>query len=362
MSVQPLPFLVHKTLRVFANESEFVRLALPLPPSPWLASEAPGASRAAAAAARAALAAAALGPGSSASSVSGSTRTSVAGPYATLHGATASGQPLSTTGLAPAGLGQFVHCPETNVVLDSRDDVDALGHRVVRLRHRCDAFPTVSSFHLFLFNDPFCARLHEVWRVCVHSMLRCDVHATVGETVTSELLLRGDLTPRRVRLFSSDPAEIQFEFTGAFVLSAGAYNRVRFSFTPLVEGARTALIHVVDVDSKELVSAWRVTAVAAAPIVTKEYDLVAVVGEESHKRIEYVNQWEQEKTFTVRSSDPSLVWVKNPRLTLAPGAADNIRFFVRSAFGTGVRETLLFIDEENGRNEESIRLRISFVA
>ena len=53
--------------------------------------------------------------------------------------------------------------------------------RELHLRYRCGGFPSTAAFHVFLYNDPFCASLHACWRVVIHSLLRVDVNSVLGQ-------------------------------------------------------------------------------------------------------------------------------------------------------------------------------------
>ena len=47
---------------------------------------------------------------------------------------------------------------------------------------------------------------------------------------------------------------------------------------------------MVDVDTKELVAAWLVTASATSPVVSSTYDVDVTVGKSSHKKIVHLNK------------------------------------------------------------------------
>ncbi len=43
---------------------------------------------------------------------------------------------------------------------------------VGRVQTRVREWPHVGVFHVLLYNDAYCASLHEVWRIVVHSLLK----------------------------------------------------------------------------------------------------------------------------------------------------------------------------------------------
>lgn len=78
-------------------------------------------------------------------------------------------------------------------------------------------------------------------------------------------------------------------------------------FRPLSTGSKKIHLHLVDVDSMEIVGAWLATATAMPPVVTKSYDVDLPVGRACHKRIAYSNPWNATKLFRLHSSDSSVL-------------------------------------------------------
>lgn len=83
--------------------------------------------------------------------------------------------------------------------------------------------------------------------------------------------------------------------------------RVELRFRPLSTGSRKIHVHLVDVDSMEIVGAWLATATAMPPVVTKSYEVDLPLGRACHKRIAYSNPWNSTRLFRLASSDPKIV-------------------------------------------------------
>lgn len=90
-------------------------------------------------------------------------------------------------------------------------------------------------------------------------------------------------------------------------LSALLFSRVELRFRPLRTGSRKIHVHLVDVDSMEIIGAWLATATAMPPVVTKSYEVDLPLGRECHKRIAYSNPWNSTRLFRLASSDPSVL-------------------------------------------------------
>lgn len=85
-----------------------------------------------------------------------------------------------------------------------------------------------------------------------------------------------------------------------------ALHRVQVRFRPLSIGSQKIHLHLVDVDSMEIVGAWLATTTAMPPVVTKSYDVDLPVGRACHKRIAYSNPWSATRLFRLCSSDSAV--------------------------------------------------------
>ncbi len=69
-------------------------------------------------------------------------------------------------------------------------------------------------------------------------------------------------------------------------------------------------IHMVDVNTKEMVGAWLATVTALPPVVTKTYNIDIPVGDDgANKRITYTNTWGRGRLFRLRSSNSDITKV-----------------------------------------------------
>jgi hypothetical protein len=75
---------------------------------------------------------------------------------------------------------------------------------------------------------------------------------------------------------------------------------------------RRLQVNLVDVDSRELISAWVVVFSSTAPSVMRSYE-VDVGRQAIHKKIVYSNPWDVPRRFSLTSSDEA---VMRPRYSL----------------------------------------------
>ena len=86
---------------------------------------------------------------------------------------------------------------------------------------------------------------------------------------------------------SSHAGETAFSPSEPFQLVPSAYNKIEMVHRPLTVGTKQVQVHLVDLDTRELVAGWLVTTSSAAPIVSRTYDVDVTVGKSAHKKIAY---------------------------------------------------------------------------
>lgn len=75
------------------------------------------------------------------------------------------------------------------------------------------------------------------------------------------------------------------------------------SVQPKTVGFRRSLINLVDVDTKELLSAWLLSVQASAPAVMRTYDVEVGINRPVYKKILFKNPWDISRKFILVSSD-----------------------------------------------------------
>jgi len=274
--------------------------------------------------------------------------------------------PTRVLGRGPGFVGgaspKYIQCIETGgekkVLLETRDLAD--GSQEIYLKYsRLGAFPCTGEFYILVFHDRFRARLHEIWQVKVSSRLRKDIHSTLGQASSVDLALRGDRHARRVQAFASNATEADFSPTSMFELAPNLYNQVSLRWTPHgVPGTRSFHVHLVDVDTRQLVCAWLVNGVASPPQVTKEFDVEVAVGEAAHKKISFDNPWQRAQTYRLRSSDPSIMRPKTQRISIEPHGRAYIRLYVLALPRRGTSYVYLMVNDDSDQNDECFRIAV----
>jgi hypothetical protein len=70
---------------------------------------------------------------------------------------------------------------------------------------------------------------------------------------------------------------------------------------------RRALINLVDVDTRELVSSWLLNITANAPAVSRVYEVHVTAHKALYKKILFKNPWDVRRKFVLLSSDEDVM-------------------------------------------------------
>jgi len=256
---------------------------------------------------------------------------------------------------------KYVHCVEMNsnrVVVDWRGSAQPGSPQEVMIKYRCGKFPSLGEFYIIVYDDHFQGVVHECWHVVVQSRLRLDVHASVGQSTSSELVIQGDKFARRVQLYCSAAAETDFDPAAPFQLVPGAFNRAAVRFKMRSAGQHKVHIHMVDLDTKELVCAWLVNVTANLPVVTKVYDVQLPVDSVVSKKLSFMNQWDKNRRYNLLSSDEGLMRPRHESVDIAGGAVGYLRLHFHPIEEVGTHEVILFVNDEHDQNEEAFLLKL----
>jgi len=255
---------------------------------------------------------------------------------------------------------KYVHCVEmggNRVVVDWRGSSQPGSPQEVLIKYRCGKFPSMGEFYVIVYDDHFQGVVHECWHIVVQSRLRLDVHASVGQSTKSELVIQGDKFARRVNLYASSAAECDFDPNGPFQLVPGAFNRAAVRFKMRTAGQHKVHIHMVDLDTKELVCAWLVNVTSNLPVITKVYDVVLPCDCSVSKKLSFSNQWDKSRRYKLLSSDEGVMRPRQESVDIEARAVGYLRLFFHPIEEVGTHEVILFVNDEDDQNEEAFLLK-----
>ncbi len=171
--------------------------------------------------------------------------------------------------------------------------------------------------------------------------------------------LRGTQSSRLVRCYSSHENEMQLQPKDAFMLPANALQEINVGVRPAQTGGKFLFINVVDIEYHQLVRSWLVNVTSRSPVISKAFELTLPVGggKGCNKKISFTNPYPTPKLFYVRTNREDLVQFKENRLELGAGETTSIGMRYAPSMSPGTTEILVFINDEDDKNEETFCVR-----
>ena len=80
----------------------------------------------------------------------------------------------------------------------------------------------------------------------------------------------------------------------------------------------------------------------------------------SNKKIAYLNKWDRPRNFSLRTSEPSVVKAKDPRLQISARGKGFIRLWFAPVQHAGTQDMFIFVNDEEDQNEECLMLRVRY--
>ncbi|XP_076860027.1 nephrocystin-4 [Brachyhypopomus gauderio] len=222
--------------------------------------------------------------------------------------------------------------------------------------------PQIKKFFITVFMDPWLASPAQTWQVYVHYLQRLDVSCVCGTRSWHSLVLRGTQTIRKVQCFTSHPLELQVDPAEVFALPALAVQDVRLGVRLLRCGASFRYVTAVDADTRQLVAAWLLSATCRQPLVSRAFEIRVPVGggRGSTKKLGFTNPYSSRRHFLLCCDHPDLLQFKEERFQIEGGESYSIGLRFAPSQTAGTQEILIFINDEEDKNEETFCVRVVY--
>ena len=137
------------------------------------------------------------------------------------------------------------------------------------------------------------------------------------------------------------------------------FNGVVKSIHSLQVGTKFLFINVVDVEYHQLIRSWLVCVNSRVPVITRSFELHLPVGggKGSNKKLQYTNPYSLKRLFHLRTNRDDLMQFKESHLEVAGGATANIGLRFAPSMSAGVVEIMLFINDDDDKNEETFCIK-----
>ena len=270
-------------------------------------------------------------------------------------------QNLSGPPGGPGTVQFFVRCSDSNVIAEckptqSGDPVD------VFIKAALAASPQIKHFFVCIYSDPFLSHPVQVWQLYIHALQKVDVSCVEGQTSRFNLLLRGTQAARLVRSFSSNPREMQLFPSEQFLLASGAVHELSVAVRPMKEGTKQFHLNVVDVECHQLIRTWLICVTCQPPTISRAFELQLPVGggKGSNKKITYTNPYPHRREYHVLSSREDLIQFRENHFIVEGGETYTIGLKFIPIMKPGVAEILVFINDEDDKNEETFKITATY--
>ncbi|WAR15221.1 NPHP4-like protein, partial [Mya arenaria] len=269
--------------------------------------------------------------------------------------------PLEGLPGAPVGSGNavkaYARCSDPNIICDTKTTQPGEPQDVF-LKVPLGASPQIKRFFMAVYLDPFMARPVQIWQFYVHALQRVDVSAVEGQTSRFSLLLRHTGIQTGSVLLVTPRRDDSLTPRNSFMLAAGAVHELNVALRPMLEGTKFFYLNVVDVEFHQLVRTWLICVSSRAPMISRAFELVLPVGggKGCSKKITYTNPYPHKKTFVLHSNRDDLLQFKDGSLDIEGGGTVTIGLRFTPVTKAGQAEILVFINDEDDKNEETFKI------
>lgn len=155
------------------------------------------------------------------------------------------------------------------------------------------------------------------------------------------------------------PQQVRIPNNTLFVVIILFFSRLFFTFLMLQVGTKFLFINVVDIEYHQLIRSWLVCVNSRVPVITRSFELQLPVGggRGSNKSLQYTNPYSLKRLFQLRTNRDDLMQFKESRLEVAGGATAKIGLRFAPSASAGVVEIMLFINDEDDKNEETFCIK-----
>ncbi|XP_057716637.1 nephrocystin-4 isoform X2 [Corythoichthys intestinalis] len=222
--------------------------------------------------------------------------------------------------------------------------------------------PNIKMFFVMVFTDKWMAAPSQIWQIYVHFMERVDVSCIAGQRSCQSLVLRGWQAARKVKCFSSHPREIEVNPGGVFMLPSAGLQELQVMVQPWHPGTRFLYVNAVDVERRQLVTAWLLCLNVLHPVLSKAFEVCVPLneGRGTSKKITYANPYTSSRTFLLHSDRPDLLQFKENKFQLHGGESYSIGLRFAPSLSAGSVEILVYVNNLEEKTEETFCLKVTY--
>ncbi|XP_034552451.1 nephrocystin-4 [Notolabrus celidotus] len=254
-----------------------------------------------------------------------------------------------------------VCCSDPNVICQTRMLVPGEPQDVY-LKVPGSPSPNIKMFFVMVFTDKWMAAPSQIWQIYVHFLERVDVSCVTGQRSCQSLVLRGKQAVRKVKCFSSHPKEIEVDPDSVFLLPPAAVQELQLKVQPWQAGSRFFYVNAVDVEQRQIVTAWLLCLNTHRPVLSKAFEVSVPVGggRGSSRKITYTNPYTRSRTFLLRSDHPDLLQFKEDQFQISGGESYTIGLRFAPSQSPGSVEILVYVNNLEEKTEETFCVKVNY--
>ncbi|GAB1606074.1 Hypothetical predicted protein, partial [Argonauta hians] len=255
----------------------------------------------------------------------------------------------------------FVRCSDPNIICNCKDRLPGEPLDVF-IKVSIGVSPQVKKFFVAIYGHRFQSQPIQIWEVIIHALQRVDVVCVEGQSAKFSLILRGTHSSRFARCFASHPQQMKLDPSEAFTLSSGSVRELNVTVRPKSAGCKFFYINMVDIDYCQLLRSWLVCVKTETPAISRLFELKLPVGggPGSNKKISYHNPYGINKLFSLHTNRDDLLQFKENQLNILAGQTYDIGLRFAPVLREGSVDILVFIEDEQGQNEETFCVKANY--
>ncbi|XP_014785459.1 nephrocystin-4 isoform X1 [Octopus bimaculoides] len=256
----------------------------------------------------------------------------------------------------------FVRCSDPNVICNCEDKQPGEPIEIF-IKVSTGLSPQVKKFFVAIYADRFQSQPIQIWEIIIHALQRVDILCVEGQKTKFSLILRGTHSSRFARCFTSHPREMKLHPSEAFTLAAGSVHELNVTVRPESAGSKYFYINMVDVDYHQLLRSWLICIKTQTPVISGTFEIKLPVGGGygCNKKISYRNPYGKSKLFSLHTNRDDLLQFKENQLDIPGGESLDIGLRFAPVLQQGSVDILVFIDDEQGKNEETFCIKANYM-
>ena len=256
-----------------------------------------------------------------------------------------------------------VRCSDVNTICSASKTKNFNDPQDIYIKSSIGPSPSIKKFYISVYEDEFKLVPVQTWLFYIEALKRVDVQCTAGQATRFSVIIKGYGASRLVKVFVSDPAEMEVDPSEPFILSSSNLVEVEVLVKILKPGNKRLYINVVDVDYHQKTHSFLVNATCGLPMITKAFEIKLPIGggKSSTKKIPLTNNYPIRKRFQIHTDRSDLLSISENEVVLDSGESKMIGLTFMPVGTRGATEVLLYINDDNYNNEDTYCIKVTYL-